>query len=328
VTFRLLCALAVSAALLLPASSRADDDGPRAGLVAVGAVGADGATVSATLWLDDGRATYWFEYGTTPALGSFTPAAMAPARDGAVTVSQTLGGLTPGTAYHVRLVATGDGERDEGRLTTFTTAAPAPADPPASPPPPLQEGAPQPTLGATVVAAAERGTIRVRLPGSDRAVALAEAAGVPVGTIVDARRGAVALTAALPDGGVQHGSFGGGRFKVRQRAAAGGRTDLHLRGGSFARCRRTSPAARTLATIAGKRPKPIRRLWGRDRGGRFRTHGRDSVATVRGTRWSVADRCGGTLTRVSEGAVDVRDRRTGRTVRVRAGEHHFARHRR
>ncbi len=42
----------------------------------------------------------------------------------------------------------------------------------------------------------------------------------------------------------------------------------------------------------------------------------------------MTDRCGGTLTKVSEGAVDVKVRRTGRVVRVRAGERHFARHHR
>jgi hypothetical protein len=52
------------------------------------------------------------------------------------------------------------------------------------------------------------------------------------------------------------------------------------------------------------------------------------VTTVRGTKWSVADRCDGTLTRVTEGAVDVRVRRTGRVVRVKAGERFLARHRR
>jgi ferric-dicitrate binding protein FerR (iron transport regulator) len=69
-------------------------------------------------------------------------------------------------------------------------------------------------------------------------------------------------------------------------------------------------------------------VWGKDRSGRFRTHGRDSVTTVRGTKWSVADRCDGTVTRVTEGAVDVTVRRTGRVVRVDAGERFIARHRR
>ena len=71
----------------------------------------------------------------------------------------------------------------------------------------------------------------------------------------------------------------------------------------------------------------MRKLWGKDKGGRFRTHGRDSVATVRGTAWTVADRCDGTVTRVTEGAVMVRDRHTGRRTLVRAGERHFAAHR-
>ena len=68
----------------------------------------------------------------------------------------------------------------------------------------------------------------------------------------------------------------------------------------------------------------VRRLWGQDRGGRFRTHGHNSIATVRGTRWLTEDRCDGTLTRVTEGAVEVRDRRTGRRVLVRAGHSYLA----
>ena len=78
-----------------------------------------------------------------------------------------------------------------------------------------------------------------------------------------------------------------------------------------------------VAAAGGR--KPVRRLWGKDEGGRFRTHGRDSVATVRGTAWSVTDRCDGTVTKVTEGAVDVKNRHTGRVTRVRAGERHLAR---
>jgi archaeosine-15-forming tRNA-guanine transglycosylase len=71
----------------------------------------------------------------------------------------------------------------------------------------------------------------------------------------------------------------------------------------------------------------VRRLWGRDRGGRFRTHGRNSQATVRGTRWVTVDRCDGTLTRVTEGAVAVRDKVRHRTVLVRAGHSYLAKSR-
>jgi len=71
----------------------------------------------------------------------------------------------------------------------------------------------------------------------------------------------------------------------------------------------------------------VRKLWGQDKGGRFRTHGRNSVATVRGTRWVTTDTCAGTRTTVTEGAVAVRDLRRRKTVVVRAGRSYLARSR-
>ena len=65
-----------------------------------------------------------------------------------------------------------------------------------------------------------------------------------------------------------------------------------------------------LAREAGGKRRVVRRLWGKDKHARFRTHGRDSVATVRGTQWVTTDRCDGTVTRVTEGKVLVRDLRT------------------
>ena len=63
----------------------------------------------------------------------------------------------------------------------------------------------------------------------------------------------------------------------------------------------------------------MRRLWGEGKGS-FRTAGRRSTATVRGTQWLVEDRCDGTLTRVKRGRVDVRDIRLKKTIRLRAGK--------
>jgi hypothetical protein len=308
--------------------------------VTVAAIDTGSARVSAVLRLGKGAAAYWFQYWSTPGDARQTPAATATHDDDdkqhRVSVSRTISGLLPGTTYSVRLVAKSSEGSSVGAATSFTTAgAPASAPAPPSPEPgPATpgEGAPQPAsapaLGKTFVAAAEQGSVRVRLPGTDRFVDLPQAASVPVGTVVDARAGAIALTTALPGGTVQHASFGGARFKVRQAPTGNGTTDLHLRGGSFTSCGHPARGARVLAAAAGKRPKPVRRLWGKDRSGRFRTHGRDSVTTVRGTRWSVADRCKGTVTRVTEGAVDVKVRRTGRVVRVQAGERFIARHRR
>ena len=49
---------------------------------------------------------------------------------------------------------------------------------------------------------------------------------------------------------------------------------------------------------------------------------------MRGTRWSVEDTCKGTLTRVTEGAVVVRDIVKRKRMLVKAGESYLARPRR
>ena len=68
-----------------------------------------------------------------------------------------------------------------------------------------------------------------------------------------------------------------------------------------------------------------RRLWAKDRHGRYRTLGRISVAIVRGTEWTTAETCTGTVTRVIRGAVQVRDLHTGKRVLVKAGHAYRAR---
>src|SRR5262249_32114709 len=103
--------------------------------------------------------------------------------------------------------------------------------------------------------------------------------------------------------------------------SADGMTELVLRGAPPA-C--TTSRARAAATVA-KRPPRV--LWGYDRYGRFRTRGSNAVITVRGTMWYVADRCDGTLTRVTKGSVSVRDLHRHKTVIVRAGHRYLARKR-
>jgi hypothetical protein len=68
----------------------------------------------------------------------------------------------------------------------------------------------------------------------------------------------------------------------------------------------------------------LSKLWGSGKG-RFRTKGRYSSATVRGTIWLTADRCDGTLTIVKRGTVSVRDLRRHKTVKVKAGHSYLAR---
>jgi hypothetical protein len=217
-----------------------------------------------------------------------------------------------------------------GGATTTAPTTPAPAAP-AAPAPTTQgaatttETAPEPQLNHTVALTATSGTVLVRVPGAGTTQPLTAAQALPTGTRVDTRAGEVTLTAAIDaHGTLQTGRFSGGVFEVRQ--AARGYTELVLVGGHWAACAKPSAKATARSAYVGgramtakKKKKPIRRLWGSDEHGRFQTRGSGSVATVRGTRWLTEDSCAGTRTTVTKGAVDVRSKRTGRTVRVTAG---------
>jgi hypothetical protein len=96
-------------------------------------------------------------------------------------------------------------------------------------------------------------------------------------------------------------------------------------GGKFAICSGKGPKAagsRTTAAVVEKK-KPVRRLWGHGKG-RFRTKGRYSAGTVRGTFWVTIDRCDGTVTRVREGVVDVYDFVLEKHEQLRAGHSYLA----
>lgn len=154
-------------------------------------------------------------------------------------------------------------------------------------------------------------------------VPLSEARQVPVGSFLDTRRGTVRLQSARDRRGTrQTGTFLNSLFQVRQsrKRRLKGRTDLVLKGGNFSRCRTVRRGKPTAALSR----RTIRRLRANARG-RFRTGGRNSSATVRGTIWDIADRCDGTLTRVRRGSVVVRDFRRKRNIVVRAGKSYLAR---
>jgi hypothetical protein len=64
---------------------------------------------------------YYFQYGTTPALGIETAPTPVGAGDKAVRVSVDLGGLAPTTRYHYRIVAQSASGTTIGKRRTFTT---------------------------------------------------------------------------------------------------------------------------------------------------------------------------------------------------------------
>jgi hypothetical protein len=328
--------VAALAAAVAPAA-HASTSTPYARTTPATGVSDTAATVTGVIVRGSGT-LYQFEYGIDR-YDKYTPIKSIGSSSSERPVSAVLTGLTPGTVYHFRLVALGWGGSGIGADQTFTTGPAVPVAPVAAPAPaPVAPAIPAPVapaplpvappvIGKTMNVAPVAGTVTVKAPGQSAFTPLAANGSVPVGAVVDTRAGTVQVTSALPAGGTQAGTFHGAVFQVRQAATGSGMTDLVLRGGDFAACPKRGSRASGRAAAATKRKPPVRKLWGQDKGGRFRTHGRNSVATVRGTRWVTTDTCAGTRTTVTEGAVAVRDLRRKKTVVVRAGRSYLARSR-
>jgi hypothetical protein len=203
---------------------------------------------------------------------------------------------------------------------------------------PVQTAPPPPTLGETVNVAVVKGEVLLGVPAASAAsagaaqkglkfVPLTEPRQIPVGSFLDTRRGTLRLTVARNAAGrTQSGQFTAGLFQVLQsrKKQAKGLTELRLKGSAaaFKSCRGGNRSADAGASRLSRRA--IRRLRGQARG-RYRTRGRHSAATVRGTDWTVTDRCDGTLTTVKRGTVAVRDFRLKKTILVKGGSSYLAR---
>ena len=236
-----------------------------------------------------------YEYTSAPASsGGFAPASVAPVGTNPGGGSGT--GTDAGTGTGTGSGAGTDAGSGGGTL------------PPEEPP----------VQGKSVGLGPVKGTVTVQLPGTSEAVKLEDGATVPVGTVIDVTHGTVSLTSVADgEGKTQTGQFWGGKFKVTQGRRAGAHTELTLvskLSGCGARGRVTASARRWSRN----------RLWGRDRGGRFRTRGRNGSATVRGTEWLTEDRCDGTLFRVKSGAIVVRDDATGKNKLLKRGGKYIA----
>ncbi|HEX6714941.1 MAG TPA: hypothetical protein VF066_16240 [Thermoleophilaceae bacterium] len=199
----------------------------------------------------------------------------------------------------------------------------SPAPPTANDPPPTPSASdPPPEAGKTVDMAPQNGTVKVQRPGETSFSRISDTVVIPVGSLVDASEGTVRITSAADTlGNTQAGLFYGGIFQVLQAPGLAPVTELVLRGGSFAPCRRIRSAS------AAARAKPdhvVRQLWGNATGS-FRTRGRYASATVRGTIWRTADRCDGTAVSVRRGSVTVTDFTLRRTLPLGAPRTYVAR---
>jgi hypothetical protein len=162
------------------------------------------------------------------------------------------------------------------------------------------------------------GTVTVT-PRGGRKFKLTKPTVIPVGSTVDTTRGTVRLVSAADAHTTQSGTFSEGAFVVTQQRD--GLTDLRLVGGDFSTCPAGNPQARVSAAAAVRR----RVLFGSAHG-RFRTRGRNSSATVRGTQWSVEDRCDGTVTSDTRGVVDTTSRKLQATLQPGQTVHYYCNH--
>jgi hypothetical protein len=165
------------------------------------------------------------------------------------------------------------------------------------------------------------GVVQIQKPGTGGFVPLAKNTSVPLGSVLDTTHGSVSLSLAKnTTGATQNGTFSKGQFKITQSAAKSqkGLTQMTLTGGGVDGC------AKGKARAA--KSSPHRQLTVNAHG-RFRTRGRFSTATVRGTQWLTKDSCSGTLTIVRSGSVIVRDLVKRKNITLKKGQRYLARKR-
>jgi Ca2+-binding RTX toxin-like protein len=181
----------------------------------------------------------------------------------------------------------------------------------------VDRGRRRPSFRRSALVRSARGAVVLRLPGASPFVTVPRRVEAPLGSTLDARKAALRIVTASRRGGpLQKASFRGGRFTVLQPR---GRpvTQLRLAGGDFSSCRapgaKRKKVRRRLRTKIEKKPSD-----------QYSVVGRHSIGGAVGTTWWTEDRCDGTLTRVIEGTVRVRDLRRHVTISVSAGHTYFA----
>jgi hypothetical protein len=324
---------AVAVAILATAASAAAP-GPPSGVVVTGSTT---ARFSATVDANGFPTTVRFQYGLDPRYSGggplvytqSTPLQNVGAFERHKVVTASVTGLVPNAVYHVRLVATNIGGTAYGQDLTFMTRR----DP--KPPPPVlgQRAWVLPVSGLIMIKPPPGESLK---PAADRAlvkgaafVPLTEQRQIPLGTQIDASHGVVLLsTATTRPGKSQLGTFGGAIFSVTQPATGllKGQTTLSLLEGDFpgAPSYADCPSAAADGSVAALSSKVLQALHARESHGSFKTRGRFSAGTVRGTEWTTVDRCDGTLTTVQRGTVVVDDFRARKTVTLHAGQSYLA----
>jgi hypothetical protein len=229
-------------------------------------------------------------------------------------VFKPVAGLLPNALYHARLVATNTAGTTFGPDVTFTTLAdPAPS---------------APKLASSFNVTPVSGLVLIQVNG--KFVPLTQVRSIHAGAVINTLKGTLKLiTATGKKHKTQSGTFGGAVFKVTQVGSGKNKglatlalVEGAVKGGpSYAACTTTKTKHASIAAVS---KKTLQLLHGSDQGAKFRTKGRYSAATIRGTVWTIADRCDGTLVHVTRGLVDVTDFVRHITVAVHAGHSYLA----
>ena len=247
--------------------------------------------------------------------GRTDPVTLGPGETGSGAI--TLAGL-PAGAYTYRVIAESASGVAYGELRAFVVGAgPSPPPPPALP---------DPVRGKSFnVATVNPNRVKVAMRGVGAFHSLKNDAQVTVGSDIDARRGPARVTTAAPGRGrrVAEATVRTSKATLKlNQSPNSSLADLRLAGGSFRGCR--ASARRASAARVRRESTPVRK--GRVTGsGPYRLRGRYAAASVRGTDFTLVDRCDGTLVTVKEGRVAVRDLVRRKTVLVRAGRRYLAR---
>jgi hypothetical protein len=122
---RLFLIISLLAAAALPAAAAAQTPTPEAPVATTGAADSitqTTANLNGTVDPNATTTTYHFEYGTSAGYGLTTPENTVPEGTDPVAVKAAIDGLTKGTMYHYRLVATNPAGISRGADRTFRTA--------------------------------------------------------------------------------------------------------------------------------------------------------------------------------------------------------------
>ena len=311
---------------------------PTPGTTAAPTVGITAAGFSGSVVPGGLATTASFQYGLDPkytgggpiVYTNSTPAQTVGADFSSHSVSASVSGLVPNALYHVRLIASNSAGTTFGADTTFTTN---PAPPPT-----------QPTLGQTFNIAPVSGVVLVKINGVF--VPLTQLRQIPQNVLINALHGTLQLITAAgggPSGAhdaaakhkpkikTQKGSFGGAIFKLNQTKSGAGKglvtltlVESAFKGApSYALCKKGGKKKAGDASAAAASSKVLQLLHASAKG-KFKTTGKYSAATVRGTKWTIADRCDGTVTHDVTDSVAVTDFVRHKTIILHAGQSYLA----